>query len=256
MENKFNELVKEIVTDYFNVCNCEPINLSIVFSDNIWEKYWSIRPDHQSNSSRQQSSNGTVVPPLNLDGTFTVIVNNQYFMTEIKNRNLSWIGTIIHEITHAKDYKEYAQIVSATSYDEILTAEHRMFHLWTEFNAKRYGYYFLRKYYFDNMTDLAQIPYIVNTELPEQVLFMSNQYNSTTDVWHQIYTVSQFLGHLAVWEDLFPTYFSANFIVDLLAQNPWMIDLYEYLNTHRNLKTAVNSFSKLHKIVLQNFPEV
>ena len=36
------ELVKEIVTDYFNVCNCEPINLSIVFSDNIWEKYWSI----------------------------------------------------------------------------------------------------------------------------------------------------------------------------------------------------------------------
>ena len=55
----------------------------------------------------------------------------------------------------------------------------------------------------------------LHVELPEQVLFMSNQYNSTTDVWHQIYTVSQFLGHLAVWEDLFPTYFSANFIVDL-----------------------------------------
>lgn len=177
-------------------------------------------------------------------------------MSEVKNNRLSWIGTIAHEITHVRDYKEYAQMLSAASYDEVLTAEHRMFQLWTEFNAKRHGYYFLRKYYFDDMTDPAQIPDIINTELPGQISFMSNEYSSTSDGWHQIYTVSQFLGRLAVWEDLFPTYFTADYIARLLTPNPWMLDLYEYLNKHRELKTAINSFSELHEIALQNFPGI
>lgn len=65
--------------------------------------------------------------------------------------------------------------------------------------------------------------------------------------------MSQFLGRLAVWEDLFPTFFTEKCIADLLASNPWMLNLYEYLNNHRELKTAINSFSELHEIALQNF---
>lgn len=257
MENKLSELINQIVADYFHFYNCEPINLSIIFSDDIWKTYFEIRPDHRSKRTEQLPSfNGTIAAPLELDGTFTVIVDNQYFLSEVKNNRLSWIETIAHEITHVRDYKEYAQMLSAASYDEVLTAEHRMFQLWTEFNAKRHGYYFLRKYYFDDMTDPAQIPDIINTELPGQISFMSNEYSSTSDGWHQIYTVSQFLGRLAVWEDLFPTYFTADYIARLLTPNPWMLDLYEYLNKHRELKTAINSFSELHEIALQNFPGI
>lgn len=257
MGNKFNELIQQIVADYFHFCNCGPINLSIIFSDDIWETYLEIRPDHRSKLPAQRPSfNGTIAPPLKLDGTFTVIVDNQYFLRNVENSQLSWIGTITHEITHVRDYKEYAQIVSATNYDEVLTADHRMFQLWTEFNAKRHGYYFLRKYSFDDITDPAQLPDIINTELPGQISYMSNEYSSTTDGWHQLYTVSQFLGRLAVWEDLFPTYFTADFITSLLAPNPWMYDLYEYLNKHRELKEAINSFDELHEIALQNFPGI
>ena len=32
--------------------------------------------------------------------------------------------------------------------------------------------------------------------------------------------------------------------------------LYKYLNEHRELKTAVSSFSELHEIALQNFPGI
>lgn len=257
MGDKFNEFVNQLVADYFNTCNCEPINLSIIFSDDIWETYLKVRPDHRSKLPKQRPSfNGTIATPMELDGIFTVIVDNQYFLREIKNSRLAWIGTITHEITHVRDYKEYAEIISAANYDEILTAEHRMFQLWTEFNAKRHGYYFLRKYSFDDITDPTQIPDIVNIELPGQISYMSNEYGSITDGWHQIYTVSQFLGRLAVWGDLFPTYFTANYIDSLLAPNPWMLDLYKYLNEHRELKTAVSSFSELHEIALQNFPGI
>ena len=151
MENKLSELINQIVADYFHFYNCEPINLSIIFSDDIWKTYFEIRPDHRSKRTEQLPSfNGTIAAPLELDGTFTVIVDNQYFLSEVKNNRLSWIGTIAHEITHVRDYKEYAQMLSAASYDEVLTAEHRMFQLWTEFNAKRHGYYFLRKYFLPN----------------------------------------------------------------------------------------------------------
>lgn len=257
MNDTFNELVSKIVADYFCYCNCEPLNLSIVIADNIWKTYLEVRPDHGSKlPEKLPSFNGTIVAPLELDGAFTVVVDKQYFLSEVENNRLSWIGTITHEITHARDYKEYAQIISVANYDEILTAEHRMFQLWTEFNAKRHGYYFLRKYNFDNMTDPTQISDIINTELPGQISFMSKEYSSTSDGWHQLYTVSQFLGRLAVWGDLFPTYFTADYIACLLAPNPWMLDLYEYLNKHRELKTAINSFPELHEIALQNFPGI
>ena len=112
MGDKFNEFLKQLLTDYFDTCNCEPINLSVVFSDDIWETYLEVRPDHRNKLPKQRPSfNGTIATPVELDGTFTVIVDNQYFLREIKNNRLSWIGTIIHEITHIRDDKEYAQII-------------------------------------------------------------------------------------------------------------------------------------------------
>lgn len=260
MNDKINELINIVVNDYFSTYKYEPLNFSIVFSDDIWETYFEKCPDHRKQMTNQQplpAFNGTIATPQELDGMFTVIVDNQYFLEECQNKRLSWIGTIIHEITHAVDYRNYARIVAAPNYDEVLnTSRHRMFQLWTEFNAKRHGYYFLRKYSFDNLTDTVQIPDIVNIELPGQIEYMSSEYNSTSDGWKQIYIVSQFLGRLAVWEDLFPSSFNRDFIEQLLCANPWMLKMYDYLNGHRNLNTAVESFEELRKIVQENFPGI
>lgn len=257
MDNALNELVGKIVNDYFSTYEYEPLNLSIVFSDDIWETYFEARPDHRKQFSKQlplPAFNGTIATPIELDGTFTVIVDKQYFVEDVKSNRASWVGTIVHEITHARDYQEYAKIISAPNYDEVLnTSRHRMFQLWTEFNAKRHGYYFVRKYTFDNIADTAQVPDIVNIELPGQIEYMSNEYNATTDGWKQIYVVSQFLGRLAVWEDLFPAQFNTRYIESLLSTNTWMLEMYEYLNTHRDLKIAVSSFEALRKIVRKNF---
>jgi hypothetical protein len=224
----------------------------------MWKAYFDLRPDHRAQLPNQLPTfNGTVVTPSTLDGTFTVIIDKQYFIDDVNAERASWIGTIVHETTHARDYQEYAKLVGASNYDEVLdTSKHRMFHLWTEFNAKRHGYYFVRKYTFDNLNDITQIPDILNIELPGQISYMTEQYSSTTDGWEQIYTVSQFLGRLAVWEGLFPEQFNLKFVEALLSTNSWMFDMYIYLNTHRELSTAIDSFDDLREIVRGNFQGV
>lgn len=254
-DDEFNILIEAIVNDYFSVCKYEPLKLSVVFANDIWETYFTVRPDHKERLAKQQplpAFNGTVVAPQELDGTFTVIIDNQYFVEECKKNTAAWVGTIIHEVTHAVDYRNYARIIRASNYDEVLdTSRHRMFQLWTEFNAKRHGYYFLRKH--SNLTDEGQIPDIINRELPGQMAYMTEEYNSTSDGWQQIYAVSQFLGRLAVWEDLFPSCFNRDFVKKVIGTNPWMLELYDYLNTHRDINAAVESFEELRKIVQKNF---
>lgn len=259
MNKGFENAVSVILGDYFSTCQYKPLDVSITIADDIWKAYFDVRPDHAyvmlSGQNPLPKLNGTIAAPINLDGRFTIIIDAAYFAKEISENRVMWIGTIVHETKHAIDYRDYAQIISASSYDEVLdTSKHRMFHLWTEFNAKRHGYYFLRKYAYKGVTDPSQISDIINIELPGQTQYMISSYGATTDAWTQLYVVSQFLGRLAVWEDLFPSTFNREFIVQLLGATPWMLETYDYLNSHRVLAESVESFDDLREIVRQNFP--
>jgi hypothetical protein len=48
--------------------------------------------------------NGILVPPASYDGVFTVLIDRDYLLNDVENNQCTWIGTIIHEITHARDY--------------------------------------------------------------------------------------------------------------------------------------------------------
>lgn len=137
-----NEFLTGIVGDYFSEYGYEPLKLAISLADDIWDEYLKVRPDHKQMLDGQRplpSFHGTIATPVELDGTFTIIIDNQYSKTTLKENPGAWIGTIIHELTHTIDYRDYARLVQATSYDEILdTSRHRMFQLWTEFNARRH----------------------------------------------------------------------------------------------------------------------
>lgn len=253
--DKLNELINNIIGDYFTTFNYDPFSFSLVIAEDIWTAYFDLRPDLRTKLPTQLPNfNGTVVTPVNLDGTFTVIIDKKYFVEDTNSGKFSWVGTVAHEITHVKDYKEYVDLIRASNYDEVLNMnKHRMFYLWTEFNAKRHGYYFARKYTFENLNDVAQVPNIMNKELPGQIAYMTKQYNSTTDGWKQIYAVSQFLGHLAVWKDLFPEQFNQEFIEKILSSNSWIVDMYAFLNANRKLSTAINNFDVLRSIMQRNF---
>ena len=80
------------------------------------------------------------------------------------------------------DFIDYSRLLGASDYEDILNIERNMpFHLWTEFNARAKGYYFVRKYTFQNMFDITQVNDIVNTELPMQERLLRENYHRTND---------------------------------------------------------------------------
>lgn len=258
-QGKLGETIAELMADFFMTFNFEPFPINISFTNDLWETYFTLRPDHKSkfNGERLSDNNGTVVPPLQIDENYTILVDINYLLEDIQKGQFSWIGTIIHETTHARDFIQYTKLIGAQSYDEVLdTTNHRMFHTWTEFNARRHGYYFVRKYSFSNIRDDVQLPFILQTEIPYHIDYMFKEYHSTTDAWMQIYVVTQFIGRLSVWKELFPQYFTYGQINELFSENEWMYDFFRFLDGHQELSEAYKHFEELRKILQLNFQGV
>lgn len=254
-ENLIENLAYQAICDYINAYNYNMPKLSLLISDNIEESYFKLRPEHKNTANQKSTkSNGTLVPPASYDGTFTILINKEYMLNDINNGQRSWIGTIIHELTHARDYLEYANIKGIKDYDEILNIErHFLFQIWTEFNARRYGYLYVRKYSFENIRDIKQLQFINQEEIPYQINYMFDKVSNEKDMFGQIYPVVHFLGRLSVLKELFPDYFKKDIIIKLFKRCDWIYELFEFLDTHQDLNYAVSDFEKMREILKQNY---
>lgn len=209
----FNEITNSILQDYYKTFQVEPVNASYVISDDMTVDYAQLRPDHAEKEPEKIASlrhyNGNTVCPKEIRGEFTVLINKEKLLEYINVGNMTWVGTIVHETTHVRDFVDYAKLIGAADYEDIINInKNAAFQLWTEFNARSKGYYFVRKYTFENMFDLDQIEDIVNFELPKQNEFLYRSYHRTDDGYQQAYYVSHYLGRLHSLQKIFPTYFT------------------------------------------------
>lgn len=253
-----NVVFEAILLDYVATCKVNPFNGNIVVADDMAEEYSTIRKDlidnHRINIDEIGKYNGLTVQPKNNDGVFSILINKEYFLSCLKNKDMSWVGTIVHEATHVNDFKEYFEMVLANSYDELYDYNlHRLFLYWTEFHAKAMGYFFVRKYTFDDIRDQRQTDDIIQTELPFQIDYMIKEVNATNDADSQMYVVVHFLGRLAVWQYLFPETFNERFIRDLTDDNPWMEELYYFLIKHDTLEKVLPAFDEMRSILDKHF---
>ena len=256
--NDLEAFMTKLINDFYDTFNYEPFKFSTSFTANLWESYISARPDHKSKFKQQDLSNchGTIVPPQHISGNFMVLIDINYMLEDIKIGHFSWVGTIIHEITHARDYIEYAELIGAKSYDEVIDfskANNALFNIWTEFSARRHGYYFVRKYSFDNMTDVSQVPDILQREMPFHINQMIKDYNSSKDAMKQLYAIAQFSGRLSIWRMLFPQHFTHTQIKELFVNNDWIYDMFIFLDCHHNLSDAYSNFDNFRTILSRNF---
>lgn len=256
--NDFEELVLKVLNEYYTMHQAIPVNARYSIVDDMCSEYAKLRPDHASKEPEKVASlsqyNANVVPPATLEGTFTILLNRAKLLEYLGEGNMTWVGTIVHETTHVIDFIEYAKIRHANDYEDILdTGKHALFHLWTECNAKAKGYYFVRKYSFENMFDTAQIPDILNIELPEQSKLLFKNYHSTTDGTQQAYYVAHFIGRLYALNHIFPQHFDDASIEQILTPNTWMYDWYLFFRNHQNLQMAYEHFDEFRKVLNQNF---
>lgn len=252
------KVLADILVDYFSTYDVIPFPIDILLVDDMWDGYVELRPDHAEKEPEmaevQRTNCGTVVPPKEFDGIFTILLEKNYVIDSMQKNTADWIGTLVHEAVHVNDFIQFAKLVNATDYDIVLNRNnYRMFHLWTEFNAKAKGYYFLRKYTFEDMQDESQLPYIFNTELPFQINNMFEAYHSTNDGDRQMYWVVHFLGRLYILQRLFPKYFTDEQIRKLFDSNRWMCELYAFLSAHTKLEDAHRDFDDMKEILKQNF---
>lgn len=256
----FEEIMFAILRDYYAVYCLEPVYPNYMVVDDIAEKYAELRPDHAEKEPQKIQAlndyNGNMVPPLKVGDPFTVLINKKKLLEYLSIGNMTWVGTIIHETTHVRDYTDYAELIGAGDYEDILSIEKNLcFHLWTEFNARAKGYYFVRKYSFENMFDIEQIEYIVDTELPAQEKLLFDNYHQTNDGAQQAYYVSHFLGRLYSLQKIFPSFFTDTWVnsMPLFTVNKWMKDWYWFLKENDTLQSAYSKFDEMRAILKQNF---
>ncbi|MCR4687201.1 MAG: hypothetical protein K5659_06490, partial [Lachnospiraceae bacterium] len=214
---EFSDIAAQILKGYYTLYNLEPVKAEYILTDNMVEEYRKLRPDHAEKEpdriSDISSFNGYTVCPKEKDGVFTVLINRKNLLEYLNAGNMTWVGTIVHETTHVRDYTDYAELIGALDYEDILTVgKNAPFQLWTEFNARAKGYYFVRKYTFDDMFDEKQIDNIVNFELPTQEQRLYKDYHGTRDGAQQAYYVAQFLGRLYSLQCIFPNYFTDKWV--------------------------------------------
>lgn len=254
-----NELLSKIMDDYFKTFDINPVEVEINITNDMNDSYADLRPDHIEKDPNmlleKNTSNGMTVPPKDIDDKFTILLNKYNVLEYKRNNDVTWIGTIAHEITHVIDFMNYAKIIRANSFDEIVIKGDITFQLWTEFNARAKGYYFLRKYAIDNsnLNIKEHIEWVINNELPYHMEMTLNSYNSTNNEFEKAYHIVQYLGRLYTLQQFFPNYIDDDFIEENLISYKLMYDFYKFFAKNANLDDAYKHFDELECLMIQYF---
>lgn len=261
VEYSLEDLIKILTYDFFQTFDIKPVGAAYQIVENISEAYDKIRPGLGNKEPQKlkdlNNYNGLTVPPKSIDGKFIILLNAKIMLENMEIGNYNWVGTIIHETTHVVDFIEYAKLTKAVDYEEMLLIDkNAMFNLWTEFNARSKGYYFVRKYtYEDLMFEESLIENIINRELPFQNEYLYEKYHATNDGFEQCYLVAHYLGRLYTLQLIFPNYFTDDYIgnLDIFRENKWMLEWYKFLAKNNTLEKAYIKFDEMKKILQGNF---
>ena len=170
---QLNNLFDGILEDYYRYYDIEAVDVECALSTKLSEKTKEKRPDFfegdiKTTLEAVDTNRGTIIPPKDINGNFTIVINLNFFLDSLQKDDCQWIGTLTHEFTHVLDFIKYAKLHNMDNYDVIQRdMEHRPFMLWTECNARAKDLY-----------DEEQTKYIKETELPFQINEFSTSYRN------------------------------------------------------------------------------
>ena len=144
MENK---AYRNILNDYFRELKVNPVKINIIATSDMLKTYSQIRSDQSlDNIGNMDNYNGDLVAPKNVNKPLTILLNETNILKSIFDLNYNWVGTIIHEATHALDFIEFRQIINAPTFDDLFDINtHSLFNCWTEFHARAMGQCYVMK---------------------------------------------------------------------------------------------------------------
>ncbi|HHX60605.1 MAG TPA: hypothetical protein GX707_07820, partial [Epulopiscium sp.] len=249
---------------YYSELNIEPIDLEVEFIDDLYKRRLELAIDENDKNNVKKNKqfismlNGTLVLPATAYEKPHILISNNAV-----DDDALFVGTIIHELTHIHDYYDFAKHNGIEDLKAIQGMPNFSgLYFWSEFHARRTGYYFYRKIYKsfvnDSLSTEDEIKHIKKTECPFQFDYLKNELSKNENNPTQfLYSIMQFLGRYSVWQDLFPEVFNkgtlpgelvASFdnritdIYDFLYNNSTFDDIKDKLN---ELKTKLDLFVSL-----------
>lgn len=252
--NSIQKIIESVWTMYYQELNIEPMDVELQFTDNIYKKRLELAMNQKDyhNIKMQKdfisTLNGTIVLPKTINEKPYILISNNTI-----NESLLFISTFTHELTHIHDFYSFAKYHNIIYLPNIETHDDfQSFYFWTEFHARRNGYYFYRKtmkeFANDNKTRNEEIQYIKEVECQFHLRYLvedlTKYQNNPTQY---MYTIIQFLGRFSIWQYLFPEAFNKNTLPETLLNTykDKIIDLYNYLYVHSTFKDIKDNFKEL-----------
>lgn len=255
------KLIDYVSKFYYQETKLKPISVKIEFVSDIYSRKLELAVTDEEKkeiiASKEFSKtiNGTMILPTNAEDTSHILIS----LDTINNprSNYQYISTVIHELTHLHDYYDFYLFhkYECENIREIDKCENfTPFQLWSEYNARRKGYYFYR--YIMNLdndsSEKEQINFILDTECPVQMKYTKEQLiKSCNEPYQFVYNIIQFIGRFSVWNDLFPDSCNVKTLPSELMEafDTRIINLYDFLYNHKSFEHIKSSFIQLDNLL-------
>lgn len=233
------------------------IKVEIEFTDDLYGRNLELAKSYEEkqdiifNEGFNKSTNATLrFPEYTTDIPHILISKN--IITNLKNPN-QLVSTIPHELAHVKDFYDFCSFNKIDSLNAAQKcSEFRAFNFWTEYNARREGYDFYRKFLEMDNNSVSAAEGIKNRDYPWHL----NELKEDLQIYkgnHKtiIYCLIQFIGHFSVWNDLFPSYFNVNTLPKYLLTmfDSKIINLYNFLYQNKRFDDIKYRFIELDDLL-------
>lgn len=259
----FEEIIQSLKLLYYELYPDMPnASINVIISDCLSKTNIEIRPDLKERLvkdgiEKTDDYNGLMVLPYAMGDPINILLNRNKIIEYTEDGSMTWAGTFAHELTHAIDFYQMALKENLNYYDPLLeTDKYYMFHLWSEYHARRFGYAFLRKLLkvdTDASNEKDRIEYILKVEWPSHMEYHFKEYHETNNGNIQMNSTMQLLGRYSVWCDLFPNIFNEHALKQTYKNSPWMYHIFTFLNQHNSLEAVYPHFEEMRLILLENW---
>lgn len=251
--DEIRQAVEGVLDLFYASTGLEQIECEIEFVDNIYERKLELAVSDEMKQAVTESKefhsglNGTLIMPDEEEKSVIILVANHTI-----NKELLFISTIIHELTHAHDFTEFIRDNNGNrDIENTMT-------LWSEFHARRMGYRYYRAIVtriYGEASYEENIRHILEKECPYQLgILVQSLEKYQNDPYQYLYSIMQFLGRYSVWQDLYSESINENTLPKELIEGfgQRIIDLYRFLYENKTFDQVKDKLHEL-EILLRTF---
>lgn len=203
--------------------NCILPIRDMIFVEDIFQEISILQPEliAQANLDKKELDNYSGYALLFSDNTAIILIKKEGQMNDFW-----WMGTLVHELTHVKDYSDYFNVLKVSTFWEMLSDI--PFWLWTEFHARYKGILYVFKLaknlpqnlyemYIDNTRQrIIDFPETIKREMPYQL---------------KAYYTMHIIGEILACEKLSINELKSD-IDNLVATFDWFGGMKDFLSKH------------------------